>query len=84
MLKDEKASRRVKKQFLKQINRQIEKKTLEANNGQVFEEWNDHVSSLWVKKISETQNQLEQLKRIKFTNPNGEEDYNEHQKKKYL
>jgi hypothetical protein len=33
---------------------------------------------LWVKKISETQNQLEQLKRIKFTHPNGEEDYNEH------
>ena len=78
MLKDEKASRRVKKQFLKQINRQIQKKTLEINNGQVFEEWDHQVSSLWVKKISETQNQLEQLKRIKFTNPNGEEDYNEH------
>ena len=78
MLKNEKASKRVKKQFLKQINRQIQKKTLEANNGQVFEEWDHQVSSLWVKKISETQNQLEQLKRIKFTNPNGEEDYNEH------
>ena len=78
MLKNEKASKRVKKQFLKQINRQIEKKTLEANNGQVFEEWDYQVSSLWVKKISETQNQLEQLKRIKFTHPNGEHDYNEH------
>ena len=41
MLKNEKASKRVKKQFLKQINRQIEKKTLEANNGQAFKEW-DH------------------------------------------
>jgi hypothetical protein len=78
MLKNEKASKRVKKQFLKQINRQIQNKTLEANNGQVFEEWDHQVSSLWVKKISETQNQLEQLKRIKFTYPNGEEDYNEH------
>jgi len=44
----------------------------------MFEEWDYQVSSLWVKKISETQNQLEQLKRIKFTLPNGEEDYNEH------
>ena len=78
MLKNEKASKRVKKQFLKQINRQILNKTLEANNGQVFEEWDHQVSSLWVKKISETQNQLEQLKRIKFIHPNGEEDYNEH------
>ena len=78
MLKHEKASKRVKKQFLKQINRQIEKKTLEANNGQVFEEWDHQVSLLWIKKISETQQQLEQLKRIKFTHQNGEEDYNEH------
>ena len=44
MLKNEKASKRVKKQFLKQINRQIEKKTLEANNGQAFEEWDHQVS----------------------------------------
>jgi len=32
-LKHEKVSKRVKKQFLKQINKEIQQNTLEANNG---------------------------------------------------
>jgi hypothetical protein len=40
-LKHEKVSKRVKKQFLKQINKEIQQKTLEANNGKIFREWDD-------------------------------------------
>jgi hypothetical protein len=46
-LKQAKASKRVKKQFIKWINREIERKTLKANNGQAFNEWNYQVSNLW-------------------------------------
>ena len=66
-LRQEQFSKRAKKQFLKQINRQIQHKTLEANNGQAFEDWNDQVASLWMKKISETHKQLEMFKKIKVT-----------------
>jgi hypothetical protein len=66
-LRQEQFSKRAKKQFLKQINRQIQDKTLEANNGQAFEDWNDQVASLWMKKISETHKQLEMFKKIKVT-----------------
>ena len=50
---------------------------------QFFKEWNDEVSDIWIRRIKNTQQQLDSMKRVKFTHQLEEKDFNEYKKKKY-
>ena len=50
---------------------------------QFFKEWNDEVSDIWIRRIKNTQQQLDSMKRVKFTHQLEETDFNEYNKKKY-
>ena len=46
-----KTTKRIKKQFLKELNNEIKMQFLTGDNEAFFKEWNDDVSNIWIKRI---------------------------------
>ena len=78
-----KVSKRIKKQFLKQLNKEIQLKYYPGQNEIFFKEWNEDVSVAWIKKIESSQKQLDRIKKIKFSHENEEKDFNQYNQEKY-
>jgi len=73
----------LRKQFLKQINREVQQKFLQGSNESFFKEWDDEVSNIWIKRIESAQQALNNMKKVKFTLQDKEIDFNEYSNQKY-